>query len=744
MAVAIENEPARLGWKTVVVATLFYSACVAVATFPVVANFRSALAGSLFDPLQHLWIMKWYRSCLLEGRSPLICRELQYPIGAPIGNFSPLHFQAMLFLALSTVIRDDVTLFNTIWLFGMVTTGLGTMVLAFGAVRDRACSVFAGMLAMLSAPMMLHGRAHLELIHLGCFPLFLAGWMRFVDRPSRGRLASAIGLYLLATLCAAYYAVFAAIPASLYVVWKSREDERGLWRGLASRMKWLAAFAGVVVPVMVGLFWTQIWSIARGFSSSRSIAEFDAYSAPPWTFFTPTSAHRVSSLLPADLYHAAGYSQTVGERASYLGIVTIALAIYAARTRATFRRSGFLWATLAVMVILAWGGVFRVGDAEILMPAGIMKRYFPLFSMIRVPSRFNLFVAVVAAVIAAAGLKRLLGRIPGRGLRGVAFASLALAAMADLHTGKFDGAPIPAMPVCYGEILRRDPHATFLELPQYGHGGDYLSSVAGYWQSIHRARTSAGYSGSVNLKYDDRAIGDTPFRDEVLRDPDSASGRTRIGIVEDVTDLEYTYLYLAANDYRYVILHRWEGSSNTPRALLDRIAARLAPGKVFEDSATLVFDREKLPRPGRAAAITADGWRPAWADGPIRAVGRSGRIVVYNPDATKPVEIALDASAAPNGRPREVRLLDGGRELARWTVAPGRRMKRLVTPPLNLPEGLTDLFLESDAEARPRRPEENASKEDARPFSLRVATVKVEAAPGTLAGRPGPGSSRTR
>ena len=43
----------------------------------------------------------------------------------------------------------------------------------------------AGLLAMLSAPVLLHAQAHLELVFLGSVPAFLSAWLDFVDRPCR-------------------------------------------------------------------------------------------------------------------------------------------------------------------------------------------------------------------------------------------------------------------------------------------------------------------------------------------------------------------------------------------------------------------------------------------------------------------------------------------------------------------------------------------------------------------------------
>ena len=167
------------GWpgaRATLAATASYVGLLALATWPMARTFGSRLAGDPSDPLMHLWLMRWARTCLLEGRSPIFCPELQYPVGAAMGNFSPLQFQALLYIPLSFLTANDVLCFNAIWLFGMTTTGLGTFLLAWQAVRDRWCALLAGMLAMLAAPMLLHGRAHLELIHLGCFPLFVPSY----------------------------------------------------------------------------------------------------------------------------------------------------------------------------------------------------------------------------------------------------------------------------------------------------------------------------------------------------------------------------------------------------------------------------------------------------------------------------------------------------------------------------------------------------------------------------------------
>ena len=65
---------ARLEGAVLIVA--LHATAVAIATHPAVLGFRSAMPPNP-DAFQHLWIMHWYKTCLLEGRSVLLCPEIQ-------------------------------------------------------------------------------------------------------------------------------------------------------------------------------------------------------------------------------------------------------------------------------------------------------------------------------------------------------------------------------------------------------------------------------------------------------------------------------------------------------------------------------------------------------------------------------------------------------------------------------------------------------------------------------------------
>ncbi len=709
------------GGPTLALVALSYLACAAAATDPVIRTFATAMPGQLADPMEHLWILRWSKACLIEGRSPFFCPDLNYPTGVPLGSFPTMHLQTAAYLAMGLVTSNDVACFNALWFFGFVSTGVSTFLLAWWAVRSAWPAWLAGLGAMLSGPMMMHAHGHLETMQMGAVPLFLIAWLRFVDRPGAGRLASAAGLYLLVVASAPYFAVLAVFPAAWSVAWSTaRSGDRRAW--LAGRVGWLAGFAAIALPGLAVLFSGQIWAAAHGHPMARPRSQFNHYGAPPWSMFAPSPLHALGRSAAPGLFEATGYASRMSECSSYLGVVTLGLLGYAAARRVRFPRAGFWWSALALMVVLSWGAEVKVGPARVGLPAGWIYGIFPPFHLIRVPARFNLFAAVCAAVPASAALRDLLGRIPGRWARASALSGLGALMMVDLAMVPFETATIPPMPDAY-----RGATTPLVDAPMFGTGeGQVFSSLWGYWQSIHRAPSTAGYPGVPNVGFDAEVVRSSPFWSRRLVDPSYLAdpARERFGPVVDADARDYAWLFLTAYRFDRVVFHHEPWFDAKYAAGGARVSALLPGAKAAEDADTTVFERARLRPPGRIAVLCAEGWRGV-PGGSRSGVLRRARIVVHDPTPDRPMVLALeDASAF--ARPRVVRLSEGGRELARWTIEPGRS-RAVETPPFRLGPGLHDLTLESDGDDRPTRHADRL--DDARtPYSLTVGAVRLRGA----------------
>ena len=716
-----DRLPLHPGLRWLAGSAVFYLLCLTVATWPAVPRMGSELPSRV-DPLAHIWTMRWNKSCLLAGRLPFHCPDIQYPVGAALGTLPPMHFQTLLYVPLSFVFANDVLCYNLIRTFVFLLAGIGTLLLVWHIVRDRWVATMGGLLAMLSQPMLFFSHAELEQITVGWFPLFLIAWTRWVDRPSgRGLLASVI-LYLLVAMSAPYFGVFTIFPASLYVVWRwwaaARAGE-GFWSWYRQRAAWFGGFAALTAPVMVLLFANQIWAIRHGFNLQRPDHDFYICRAPFWGYLVPTPLNRLSHWLPFDTYLAKEF----GAVPSYLGLVTLGLIAYAAWNRVKFARRGYWWTVFAMLLILSLGAHTWIGGYNLTLPAAWLKKYFIGFRMIRVPARFNLFAAIGAAVVASAGLHHLLARFRTTGVRLTILGILAVVAVLDLGDTHYGTVKVPPIPPCYAVILKNDPAATFVDVPQFNAGAFNLPSLATYWQSIHGAKTTAGYTAFVNNQADNLTYYNSPFDAFRLAQQDYLKDfpNEHFEMVQSSDFRSYVWLYLTAHNIRYVVFHHTLEAFPEMLIYPARTEALLQGALVYSDKQTSVFDREKLGKPSSPVYLYDKGWGHRVMRGGNLAimVAQRGRVLVYNPNPDDELAITLDAAA--HKTPKEVVLRVDGSELTHWTMSPNA-IGSYVTPGFKLAEGLHRLTLDSDGAAKPSRADAHIPG-DKTPFSLWVSGI---------------------
>jgi hypothetical protein len=491
------------------------------------------------------------------------------------------------------------------------------------------------------------------------------------------------------------------------------------------RGRWLAVFSALVLPWLLILFGSHIWAMRQGYSLPRSLAEFQAFGTPLWSYACPSWMHGLGRIFPSTWWASCGLVPKIGECCSYLGVAALVLIAYAAVFRVPFRDTSYWWACLALLVVLSGGTDWTIAGQRVPLPGLWLKKHFPLFQMIRGPARFNLFVGVIAGLVAASGVQHLLARLPGRWMRGAVLAALTVGTIADLAIVPYWKTELPPQPGCYAFMNRTAPGAAFVEVPQFGSSGSDLNSTCAYWQSLHRGRSTVGYCTPPNEVYDNLLTYNSPFfaeslaRPEYLEDPE----KTPMELGGTAAFREYVWLYMTCHDLRFVVLHQRPDVVD-PAIRLDRLKPVLEPAKVFEDGTSVVYDRERLAVPVHPVMTTTRGWRIAQGRSATRVADRQAHLVVYNPDPDRELRLTIEAQSLH--RIRKVRLVCEGRELARWEVR--QRLYQVVTsPPFHLPGGLHDLVLESDGVSRPRYPSEAVATSDMGPYSLKVDRLEFDA-----------------
>lgn len=717
----------RLAWWGWGGAALGYFVAASVATWPVLGRFGIEIPGELTDPLEHLWIMRWLRTCLLAGQNPLFCPAIQAPVGVPLGAFPTLHLQTILYILLRLVTDNDAAIFTITWFVGFVATGVAAFGLARWSIPGVGPGVawVAGLGAMLCGPMLMHAHGHLETMQMGVVPPFLIAWIGFVDGPRRGRLALAAASYLLVVAAAPYFAVLAIFPATWYVAW-SVGTSAGRRTTVRRLLPWLVGFGALVLPGVVLLFGAQIQAALAGYPMTRSRRLFDHFGAPPWSGLIPTSRHSLGRLGGLHLFELAGYRGRMTECASYLGVAAVGLLAWAAARRVAFPRRGYWWSVLGLLVVLSWGSRLELFGASVPLPAGWIYPLFPPFHLIRVPARFNLFAAAVAVVPAAAGLRAIVAATWHGPARAGLLAFVAVATVIDLAMVPFPTAAIPDPPASYAAIGSARPAATVVDAPLFDSTqGQTFSSLWGYWQQRTGLATSGGYPGLTNARFDSEVARGSIFLPPGL---DGATGSGACGRDGALDARDRAWLEMTVRGYDFAVLHLDPGLGLDLQGRMTSLADRLAEGVIGREPTEVTVARDRLRPPGRLVWLSDRGWRPLSA--PNGAAGRSAafreaRIAIYQPEPGGPVDLTL-LGAEAFAAPRIVRIVEDGRELAHFRLEPGE--PRLVRPPpIDLPPGLHAWTLRSDGDARPTRSADRLA-EAATPYSFRLTGVRLSPA----------------
>ena len=210
--------------------------------------------------------------------------------------------------------------------------------------------------------------------------------------------------------------------------------------------------------------------------------------------------------------------------------------------------------------------------------------------------------------------------------------------------------------------------------------------------------------------------------DGYLADPNDVS----FGVVRGAGFRDYAWLYTRFHGFDRVVLHEWPGASHDFPVRLGRVKALLQHTLVWNGDGVSVYDPDRLAMPERPVLLATDGWLYGilWRQWPLCPMARTARMVAYNPTPGRPLVFRLEAHAFL--RARDVRLVADGKELARWTIGPEAHAV-YSSSPIALPGGLSVLELICDGEdvGLGRLA---IAEGDSRPYSLRVAAVRLETA----------------
>jgi len=604
---------------------LAYASVAVGTTWPLAARITTHLPGGTADTLVHYWNGWWVWRALTTGQSPLHTSYLFHPAGISLvyHNFAWLNIAA--WLVLKSWVGEFAT-YNLALLAHLALCGWAVFLLARDLTGDGRAAFLAGLIYQ-CWPFRLSQLDHPNLISTQWIPIFLLFLIRAVRR---GRWQDGL-LAGLSLALVGYTRWQLLIPATIvggvYLVCTLP----GRW---AARRRWMLALllAGAVAAVALAPPVLLLVGQQRTAPADLAVEEEEAtMQTDLLAYLTPGGSHPVLGSFTRPAYDCYYADRSGGRRfPAYIGTITLALILLGVWKA---RQTAFPWVTMAlVLLLLALGPVLRAGGQlypAIPMPYRLMARLF-VVRLLRFPDRFNMFLALPVAVLAAHGGGAVLALARRRG-RWAAVAALYLLGGAILFEYLAIPVPLqhPQISPFYAQLVAEPGDFAVLNLPIDPQKSKlYMFAQVIHHHPILQGKTARFPEGAYTYLDGHQWL-------RILR---------RFGEMDtEFTDVSRQLASLAEDDVRYVILHKTQVSADQ----LARWRRHLLIAPRFEDEQIVVYTT--TPLAGRDFALVNELAPGIGLIGVITSTG------CLNPGRVLEVDVGWGATVTP-GRDFHVEL----------------------------------------------------------------------------------------
>jgi len=441
------------GHKPTLVAAAFFIMLSVVFTRPVASELDAKIAGQPGDNLYFVWLIDWYERAIFDlHRSPVFDPWLNYPEGWSLASTELPHTMVGLALPASAV-GGAVAGYNFSALLSFFLSGLGVFVYVRRWTDNTISAVLAGTLFGF-APFR---QSHFLIGHLNLLGTFWPALyiLSLVDICiGRGRSLKSAWLlsgFLVATALTSPYYLYMSLLLSVPIVaafWLN-----GKLRGIERRRAGtnLAVGLGAALPLVVVAIWPYLELRNAGTIGDRPIEYVRGYSASPTDYILPATTSVVWGPWVSSHFDRFQWVEgTLYLGAAGTGLATISLlrrrrladhgpelvlACVALGATAFVLSLGtdLQWMSTSVLVPVpefarAW---HPAAEAHVPLPGRLLFEYLPLYSSMRVPMRFGLFVILATSLLAGLGAGHLLNRLRGSKFRLVVGSLLVVLVVAD-------------------------------------------------------------------------------------------------------------------------------------------------------------------------------------------------------------------------------------------------------------------------------------------------------------------------
>ena len=457
------------------------------------------------DGYQNVWNIWWVnKSVCTFGKLPWFTDFLHYPFGTTLigQTLNPFNCFVGIFLLKFLSI---VQVYNAIVIFSFVMGGVTAFWLCRKIMRSYYGSLVGGAIFTFSSFHFMHSYSHLQLVSLEWLPLFILLWIGFCEMPNiRKGVFASLALFLV-ILCDYYYFFYSVITGFFFYIWMAKQKRDYFF---LFRKSTFPSLLGFLVPTLLtsgvfvaALVYSDLKDPLLGSHASRDFS-MDLFSPFVWGYYW-----RFRDLVEP-LWRPL--STSVNEASVYVGLSAIALALYAWRKKSKYQMLylSFLCFTalfFAVMSLRAESPYRRQGNRLgpklnimghtdvnlLLMPYAFLWLIFPPWRLSGVPLRMMIMVQLMVAIMAAGGIRAILGST-SRKKHGVIIAVIIILIIDFLPTPMLVTAPkFPK----YVDTLKNLPEGAVLDIAS-------PAAVSLYYQTIHQKKMAFGYISRVPSSVD--------------------------------------------------------------------------------------------------------------------------------------------------------------------------------------------------------------------------------------------------
>ena len=621
---------------------LLYGLIAVGMTWPLARHLSTRLPGGSHDTLVHYWNGWWARQALGSGQSPYQTDYLYYPQGMSLVYHNFAWLSIVTWIALQPLVGGFAA-YNLSILINLALCGLAAYLLALELTGNRRAAFLAGVI-YLAWPFRLYQLDHPNLISTMWIPLFLLFLIRTMKR-KRWTDGLLTGVFLVLTAYTRWQQLIPAVVLGAICFLGYLPRQVTFWR------RWLPPLLLGALVTLVALAPPFVMLVEQQRTAPADVlpeGEEQRLQTDVLSYITPSRLHPVLKPLTGPAYDRY-YNDRHEARhfPAYVGFLPLILALWG---MGKARRATLPWAAMAlVLILLALGPNLRINGQtyeHVPMPYDLASRLY-FVRLLRVPDRFNMFLASPVAMLAAFGAADLLSQPRRRWLK-----PTLLGLFTAVILFEFLSVPQPLREPhrsdFYHQMAAEPDEFAVLNLPiDPVTAKRYMFAQITHRRPIVQGKTPRFPEGTFDY------IGSNPW----LR---SLRQRSTMPPLQD--DVSRQLGTLAQDGVRYVILHK---DVSNPQLRLSHWRHYFLIAPRFEDETIVVYPT--APRAGEDFALTCE---LAPGIGPIRVVSTTGCL---NPGQPLGVSVAWGTTAPP-GEDLDVRLalLGAGGELAQeYPLLPG-------------------------------------------------------------------------